>query len=70
MDSHICDMQQGKLKPLLTPCHIPSPPKKNRDNFNLIMNTKRHYIPEIMKFKETIFSHFKPHGKILIFIDG
>ena len=51
MDSHICDMQQGKPKPLLTPCHIPSPLKKNRDNFNLIMNTKRHYIPEIMKFK-------------------
>ena len=72
MSYHICDMQQGKLRPLLIPCHIPSVllPKKNQEKFDLILNTERHYIPEIMKFKKTMFHILSPVGRSLSLSGG
>lgn len=63
-------MQQGKLRPLLTPRHIPSvlPRQKTRKVWSI--NIERYYIPEIMKFNKTIFHILSPVGRSLSLLGG
>lgn len=46
------------------------PPEKNQEKFDLIINTERHYIPEIMKFKKTMCHILSPMGRSLSLLGG